>query len=563
MANTPSSLSDVKPARSVGLITIVIPTRNESEDISGTLEACLALDDPAKEILVIDDSVDDTPDVARMFADRGVRVFHRTRNSNGCCGARNEGIRRAAGEIVVLLNADARPAPDFLMRIRRHYEDGAGYVVVRSEVENRESAWSRLLAVEEDIWFLGGRPMEWSEGFSCRLDAAQAIGGIPGDFPVPFCRDWRLGEALGRAGFRKVTDLTIRVPHRAPDRFATFWRNQVWRGTMVAPSTHYLGQRTLAVVAARESARALRTVVRLAVLAPLWRSIWMCRKARVPARAIPGLALAATVREVAFSVGALHGTGRVLRAPRQRQNDRDVIMNINTRAYWSDRFAGGTWRNSHGQLQTAHFANDICTRLALPREFTGTILDFGCATGDAMPVYKAHYPLATLLGVDFADAAIVEACRTYGHLATFMVGSIDAVPHVDVIIASNVLEHLDADRDVAEKLLSRCRTLAIAVPYRERLPLGRGEHVNSYDKQSFHALKPSSVQVYLSRGWSQYGFRDLVVGVYLKNIARFVTGRPLAGRRRQALVVFDRLVATHAVPSRSPEKRGGSAYVAE
>src|SRR6185369_48454 len=94
------------------LITIVIPTRNEAADITDTLEACLALDDSAKEILVIDDSVDDTPDVVRLFADRGVRLFHRERNSNGCCGARNEGIRRATGEIVVLLNADARPAPD-------------------------------------------------------------------------------------------------------------------------------------------------------------------------------------------------------------------------------------------------------------------------------------------------------------------------------------------------------------------------------------------------------------------------------------------------------------------
>jgi hypothetical protein len=319
MAIRPSSFLDVRPAPAVRLITIIIPTRNESEDISGTLESCLALDDPAKEILVIDDSVDDTPDVVRLFAERGVRLFHRTRNMNGCCGARNEGIKRAAGEIVVLLNADARPAPDFLARIRRHYENGAGYVVVRSAVENRDSVWSRLLAVEEDIWFQVGRPMEWSEGFSCRLDAARAIGAIPGDFPVPFCRDWRLGEALGRAGFRKVTDLTIRVPHRAPDRFATFWRNQVWRGTMVAPSTYYLGQRALTVVAAREAARALRTIVRLAVLAPLWHSIWMCRKAGAPVGAVPGLALAATVREIAFSVGALCGTGKVLRAARQRQ----------------------------------------------------------------------------------------------------------------------------------------------------------------------------------------------------------------------------------------------------
>jgi glycosyltransferase involved in cell wall biosynthesis len=150
----------------IPLITIVIPTRNEAEDIAATLEACLALDDPNKEVLVIDDSHDGTPDVVRRFADRGVRLYHRAINDNACCGARNEGIKRAAGEIVVLLNADARPAKDFLTRIRRHYHGGAGYVVVRSEVQNPDSVWSGFLAVEEALWFEKGRPMEWSEGFS-------------------------------------------------------------------------------------------------------------------------------------------------------------------------------------------------------------------------------------------------------------------------------------------------------------------------------------------------------------------------------------------------------------
>src|ERR1700730_4894121 len=171
------------------LITIVIPTRNEAEDIEATLEACLALDDPNKEVLVIDDSRDGTPDVVRRFADRGVRLYHRDTNDNACCGARNEGIKRAAGEILVLLNADARPELDFLTRIRRHYAGGAGYVIVRSEVQNSGSLWSGFLAAEGALWAERGQTMEWSEGFSCRVDAARAVGGIPGNFPVPFCRD--------------------------------------------------------------------------------------------------------------------------------------------------------------------------------------------------------------------------------------------------------------------------------------------------------------------------------------------------------------------------------------
>ena len=40
--------------------SLIIPTKNEALDIAGTLEACLAIDYPHKEVIVVDDSSDDT-----------------------------------------------------------------------------------------------------------------------------------------------------------------------------------------------------------------------------------------------------------------------------------------------------------------------------------------------------------------------------------------------------------------------------------------------------------------------------------------------------------------------
>ena len=57
--------------------SFVIPTRNEAEDIRRTLERCLAVDYPHKEILVVDDSTDETPRIVSEYADRGVRLIHR------------------------------------------------------------------------------------------------------------------------------------------------------------------------------------------------------------------------------------------------------------------------------------------------------------------------------------------------------------------------------------------------------------------------------------------------------------------------------------------------------
>ena len=95
--------------------SIIIPTYNEAGDIVATLEALLGLDYGDKEIIVVDDSTDQTPEIVRRYVDRGVRLIHP--GGGGRCEARNIGIREAAGEVVVVLNADVRLPADFLQRV--------------------------------------------------------------------------------------------------------------------------------------------------------------------------------------------------------------------------------------------------------------------------------------------------------------------------------------------------------------------------------------------------------------------------------------------------------------
>lgn len=76
-------------------VSIVIPTRNESQDIRKTIENCLRLDGPLREIIVVDDSDDDTPEIVGKYVFDKVILMHREVNRNGCCGARREGARVA------------------------------------------------------------------------------------------------------------------------------------------------------------------------------------------------------------------------------------------------------------------------------------------------------------------------------------------------------------------------------------------------------------------------------------------------------------------------------------
>jgi glycosyltransferase involved in cell wall biosynthesis len=296
------------------LVSIVIPARNEGADIARTLEVCLDIDYAPKEIIVVDDSTDETPVIVASYAERNVRLIHRAQNDNGCCGARTTGMRHAAGVIVVLLNADARPAPDFINRILTHYRDGADYVIVRSRVANRDSLWGRFAAAQEDAWFSTDPPMEWSEGFSCGRAAAESVGYIPGDFPVRFCRDWLLGETLNRNGFKKHVDLDIEVQHVVPSDLRSFWRNRVWRGTFSAPYAYYFRRLTFSVIIARELLKAGRTILRSVLVVPiLWQAYHLAAYSSGQLRAIPGLMWCALVQDAATIIGNFRGVANLMR----------------------------------------------------------------------------------------------------------------------------------------------------------------------------------------------------------------------------------------------------------
>jgi SAM-dependent methyltransferase len=174
--------------------------------------------------------------------------------------------------------------------------------------------------------------------------------------------------------------------------------------------------------------------------------------------------------------------------------------------------------------------------LSIDKEFRGTLLDFGCGMGDAMPIYNEHFPNAKLIGMDISPSAVNQGRERYGAIATFINGTHLDVPEVDVIIASNVIEHLDDDRGIVAHLASRCRKLFVIVPYKES-PL-HPEHVNYYDEQHFLGIGTYEYKTFLAPGWSYLGFRDLFYHVYFKNLFRWILGRPLVKQREQILFSF-------------------------
>jgi len=128
-------------------------------------------------------------------------------------------------------------------------------------------------------------------------------------------------------------------------------------------------------------------------------------------------------------------------------------LNINTIDYWENRFSSGDRENNRGRIQTKLFAKARIKYMKFEPGFSGTILDFGCGQGDAMPVYHSAYPNAKLIGMDISETAILKSREIYSKIATFMQGDYLDVVEVDVIIVSNVLEHLTDDLKVVSHLI--------------------------------------------------------------------------------------------------------------
>ena len=212
------------------------------------------------------------------------------------------------------------------------------------------------------------------------------------------------------------------------------------------------------------------------------------------------------------------------------------MINLNTKSYWNNRFSSGDWEQKKGRLQTRQFAISQIQYLKISKDFRGTILDFGCGLGDAIPIYKKRFPNAKLIGIDISEEAIKKCKATYGHLAEFNCGTFTDVPNVDIIIASNVFEHLSDDKIIASHLLKKCKQLNIIVPYNE-LIFPNSEHINSYKENYFCELGANEYQIFISKGWSQYKF-TLLYHVYFKNIFRPFLGKLKVKRSKQIIFTF-------------------------
>jgi glycosyltransferase involved in cell wall biosynthesis len=89
------------------LVSVIIPVYNYDRYLGEAIESVLGQTYQHLEVIVVDDgSTDRSAEVAKSFADRGVRYCHQA--NAGIGPARNSGVESAEGEFIAFLDADDR-----------------------------------------------------------------------------------------------------------------------------------------------------------------------------------------------------------------------------------------------------------------------------------------------------------------------------------------------------------------------------------------------------------------------------------------------------------------------
>ncbi|MDQ3224607.1 MAG: glycosyltransferase family 2 protein, partial [Gemmatimonadota bacterium] len=155
LARRTPSLIDTKPA-SAGLVSVIIPARNESSTIATAVGSILTTTYHPIELLVVDDrSTDDTAAIVERFSDPRLRLVSGEELPMGWYGkpwACYQGYRAAKGEILLFTDADTRHAPELLERaVGALVSQQAGLVTV-APLQRCVTFWERV--VMPQIWFL-------------------------------------------------------------------------------------------------------------------------------------------------------------------------------------------------------------------------------------------------------------------------------------------------------------------------------------------------------------------------------------------------------------------------
>ncbi len=153
-------------------VSVIIPTYNEEQYIIECLQSLFYQSHDPLEVIVVDDSTDDTWDILSRFKQPHARTaYHVFRTAHkGPAPARNLGAKKAKGDILVFVDADMRFHRMYLEKLIFPIEKNEAVATFTKEefVANPDNIWSICWSINSylprNLRIDPKRP-EWDMGF--------------------------------------------------------------------------------------------------------------------------------------------------------------------------------------------------------------------------------------------------------------------------------------------------------------------------------------------------------------------------------------------------------------
>lgn len=162
------------------LVSVIIPVYNYDRYLGEAIESVLSQTHQHLEVIVVDDgSTDQSGEVAKSFAERGVRYCHQVHAGIGL--TRNKGVELAQGDFLAFLDADDRWPLEKLERQLGAFESDPAL----------EMVFGQALQLQNGP--------EWEAGVKDQKpDAAGLVPGlVPGTLLIKRTAFFRVGKFLG------------------------------------------------------------------------------------------------------------------------------------------------------------------------------------------------------------------------------------------------------------------------------------------------------------------------------------------------------------------------------
>ena len=208
-------------------IDVVIPSFGRPTTLNATLRMLLDQDTLPRRVIVVNQTpaIDNAePALQLAYRDAGVELNWINRSHPSLCGARNDALAAAKGEICLFLDDDIIPPRNLVGGHWERHHDGAGWVAVGGQVWHRlpetevtqlslENPASGTLPALRHRERISGGPL-FGGHFSLRREVALALGGW--DEAFVGSANWEEGDLihrLRRQDYRFVWDPVLWLLH--------------------------------------------------------------------------------------------------------------------------------------------------------------------------------------------------------------------------------------------------------------------------------------------------------------------------------------------------------------